>query len=190
MKIEIGNKQYDVQIADTEEDQIKGLQNVTDLPEDQGMLFIFNVPDTISFWMKDTKISLDIIFINEDEEVISVFKGIPEDETLITEDNVKYVLEVNQNSGIKSGDELEILDDDKTYPTMKILFPNGDTQMEIEGGERIFSRKNSKTLIKMANRAYLSKLDKDYKSLGRKIFKYLEIQDNNKTEYVDNPNES
>ena len=70
---------------------------------------------------------------------------------------------------------------------MKVLAPDGSTQMELEGGERIFSRKNTKTLIKMAKRAYSSELDKDYKALGKKAFKYLHIQDTNTPEYVDTP---
>jgi len=45
--------------------------------------------------MKDTYIPLDIIFINDDDEVIKVYKGEPEDETLITVKNVRYVVEVN-----------------------------------------------------------------------------------------------
>jgi len=45
--------------------------------------------------MKDTYIPLDIIFIDDDSEVISIYKGKPLDETITEEDNVKYVLELN-----------------------------------------------------------------------------------------------
>ena len=48
------------------------------------MLFYFDPPQEISIWMKDTLIPLDIIFIDEDEEVIEVHEGKPQDETLIT----------------------------------------------------------------------------------------------------------
>ena len=57
-------------------------------------------------------------------------------------------------------------------------------QMELMGGERIFSRNNTKTLIRLAKRANKSKLDSDYQKLGRKIFKYISIQDNREPEYV------
>ena len=57
--------------------------------------------------MKDTEIPLDIIFINDELEVISVHEGIPGSEEFITENNVNFVLEVNKNSGIQEGDELE-----------------------------------------------------------------------------------
>lgn len=188
MKIEIGDKEYNVEVARTKEEKIKGLQEKESLGENEGMLFIYDEPQELAFWMKDTAIPLDIVFIDEDGEVISVQQGQPYDETLLEEDGVMYVLEINQNSGIQPGDELDIEeDDDDKQPVMKVLAPDGSTQMELEGGERIFSRKNTKTLIKMAKRAYSSELDKDYKALGKKVFKYLHIQDTNTPEYVDTP---
>lgn len=184
--IEIGNKKYTVNLAKTEKEKEKGLMHKQSLPTDEGMLFIYDKPQTVGFWMKDTSIPLDIIFIDEDCEVISIYKAKPLDETIVEEDNVKYVLEVNQNSGIKEGDELEYDEDpDEDLPTMKVIGSNGETQMELEGGERIFSRKNTRTLIRMAKRAEESNSDTDYKKLGRKIFKYIEIQDNRDPEYVE-----
>lgn len=146
------------------------------------MLFIYNEPQDVSFWMKDTKIPLDIVFINEDEEVISVKQGTPMSEKPIVESDVLYVLEVNQNSGIQSGDEVDIEDD-----KMKVLAPDGTVQMELEGGERIVSRRETKILIKKAKKAYQSKDNKDYKALGRYIFKVFKKQDNRDPEYVDSP---
>ena len=184
MKIEIGDKEYNVTCARTEEERIKGLQGVTELKDDEGMLFVFDEPDTIGMWMKDTKVPLDIIFISEDMEVISVYQGEPENENIAEEDNVKFVLEVNQGSGIEEGDELDI-EEDEELPKMKVIAPDGSTQMELEGGERIFSRKNTRTLIRMAKRASKSKEDKDYKALGKKMFTYLKQQDEREPEYVE-----
>ena len=184
VNIEIGKQRYKVEVACTEEDRIKGLQGRESLDEDKGMLFVFDEPDTIDFWMQDTDIPLDIIFIDEDFEVISVYKGQPHDETIAEEDDVQFVLEVNQGSGIKEGDELDI-DDDDEVPTMKVIAPDGSTQMELNGGERIFSRKNTKTLIRMAKRADKSKADRDYKALGKKMFTYLKQQDERAPEYVE-----
>jgi len=166
------NKTYNVKVARTEQEKIKGLQGIKELEKDEGMLFIYDEPQTVGFWMADTLIPLDIIFINEDEEVLSVYKGKPLDKTIAEEDNVKYVLELNQNSGIKEGDELDI-DDEEDLPTMKVIAPDGSVQMELEGGERIFSRKNTKTLIRMAKRADETKSDIDYKRLGNKMFSYI-----------------
>ena len=184
MKIEIGDKEYNVTCARTEEERINGLQGVTELKDDEGMLFFFEEPQTVGFWMKDTKVPLDIIFISEDMEVISVYQGEPENENIAEEDNVKFVLEVNQGSGIEEGDELDI-EEDEELPKMKVIAPDGSTQMELEGGERIFSRKNTRTLIRMAKRASKSKEDKDYKALGKKMFTYLKQQDEREPEYVE-----
>lgn len=184
MEIQIGGKTYNVTCAQTDEERVKGLQGVTDLKDDEGMLFIFDKPQTVGFWMKDTKIPLDIIFINEDYEVISIYKGDPDDKRIAEEDNVQFVLELNQNSGVQEGDELDI-EDNKKLPKMKVIAPDGSTQMELNGGERIFSRKNTRTLIRMAKRASRSKEDKDYKALGRKMFSYLKQQDTREPEYVE-----
>ena len=186
VKISVEDKEYTVEIAKTEEERAKGLQNRKSLGDSEGMLFVFDKPQTVGFWMDKTEIPLDIIFIDEDEEVISVYKGKPFSKEIAEEDNVKYVLEVNQGSGIKEDDELEFEEDseDSEKITMKVIAPDGSTQMELEGGERIFSRKNTRTLIKMAKRADETKSDTDYKRLGNKMFKYIKQQNNRKPDYV------
>lgn len=190
--INIGEKTYKVYIASSKEERIQGLQGVETLPENEGMLFVFEEPQTVSFWMKDTKIPLDIIFINDDLEVISIYKGVPESLELVEEDNVKYVLEVNQNSGISEGDELDFEedeeDDEKEF-VMKVINSKGETQMELEGGERIVSRKETKILIKKAKLAESVKEDpikfkNKCKSLGKYMFKVLNGQDSRDPDYV------
>lgn len=136
--------------------------------------------------MKDIDIPLDIIFINDDEEVIKVQEGAPNDETLIEAENVAYVLEVNANSGIQVGDELDLEKEEKG-PVMKVLAQDGSDQYELWGGERIFSRRNTKVLIKKAKKANFTQDDKDYKALGRYIFKCIKTQDTRDPEYVTAP---
>lgn len=185
--ITIGDKKYKVEIADTLEKQEKGLMGRESLPKDQGMLFIYDEPQDLSYWMKNTLISLDIIFIDDDMEVVSVKQGQPMSEEPITEDDVQYVLEVNSNSGIEEGDQLVVEDsDDKEY-SMHVLFPDGSTQMNLKGGERIVSRRETKILIKKAKKAEASKTDGAYRALGRYIFKVLKRQDSREPEYVDSP---
>lgn len=187
--IEIGNKKYKVQEARTEEEKEKGLQGVTELPEDEGMLFYFDPPEDVSMWMKDTLIPLDIVFINDDEEVVYVGEGVPNTETQMTVQNVAYVLEVNRGSGIQEGDELDFEEEDDA-PVMKVLAQDGSTQMDLWGGERIFSRKNTVVLIRKAKKANMSKDDKDYKALGRYMFKCIKGQDERPAEYVESPKSS
>lgn len=182
--IHIGDKEYNVKEAHTEEEKRKGLQDVTELPKNEGMLFFFDEPQEVSIWMQNTLIPLDIIFINEDDEVIKVVQGIPNNETPIVVQDTLYVLEVNVNSGIKEGDELEIEDDS---PIMKVLAQDGTSQMFLFGGERIFSRKNTVVLIRKAKKADKTKSENDLRALGRYMFKCIKGQDERPAEYVKSP---
>ena len=184
INIKIGNKSYKVKECKTEEEREKGLQDIKELPKDEGMLFYHNPPEDVAYWMKDTYIPLDIVFINDDQEVISVKQGEPLSLDYIEEKDVAYVLEVNINSGIKPGDEL-LFEEDEAEGIMKVLAPDGSVQMWLQGGERIVSRRETKILIKKAKKADKSKDDKDYKALGRYMFKVLKGQDERPVEYVD-----
>lgn len=191
IRIKIHNKEYKVKEATSSEDKAKGLQGVNNLPEDEGMLFYFDPPQDVQFWMKDVSIPLDIVFIDDDEEVIKVQEGIPNDETFIEAPDVAYVLEVNANSGIQIGDELELDDEEEDKgPVMKVLAQDGSDQYALWGGERIFSRKNTKILIKKAKKANSTQDIKDYKALGKYIFKCIKIQDTRDPEYVQAPKEN
>ena len=182
--IHIGDKEYNVKEAHTEEEKRKGLQGVTELPKNEGMLFFFDEPQEVSMWMKNTLIPLDIICINEDDEIIKVAQGSPNNETPIVVQDTLYVLEVNVNSGIKEGDELEIEDDG---PIMKVLAQDGTSQMSLFGGERIFSRKNTVVLIRRAKKADKTKSENDLRALGRYMFKCIKGQDERPAEYVKSP---
>lgn len=184
MTITLNDKQYSVKEAKTEEERRQGLKGVKDLPEDEGMLFYFDPPQEVSMTMLDTLIPLDQIFINEDQEVIKVVTREPMDESLVTVLDTAYVLELNANSGVSIGDELEFEED---APVMKVLAPDGSEQMALWGGERIFSRKNTKILIKKAKKADVSKAESDYKALGKYMFKCIKKQDERPNEYVEAP---
>ena len=189
INIAIGNRQYRVVEAKTDEEKRDGLQGVKELDKDEGMIFYFDPPQRVEFWMHNTEIPLDIIYINEDQEVIEVYQGKPNDDTLHSVEDVAYVVEVNQGSGIQEGDDLEFEDSEEdTKYKMKVLAPDGSTQMNLEGGERIVSRKQTKILIKKAKKAKDSQNPNDFKSLGRYIFKVFKQQDTRSPEYVQNPN--
>lgn len=206
--VQIGNKVYNLLVAITEEEKEKGLMGIEELPDNEGMLFDYSdEPQAeLSFWMKNVDIPLDIIFVNQEGTVISVKQGVPNSEEYITESSefISCVIELNANSGVKAGDktdlfseinnineEIEDEDEEDTHPELNVnrLYvygSDGEVQAELQGGERIFSRKSSKVIISKAKRAYISKEDKDYKALGRYIFKEMDAQDNRDPEYVNN----
>jgi uncharacterized membrane protein (UPF0127 family) len=67
-----GRHDFKVWIADTEQSRERGLMFVKSLPADHGMLFLFERPHFASFWMKNTYLSLDIVFIGPDGVVVNI----------------------------------------------------------------------------------------------------------------------
>lgn len=99
----------------------KGLMFVTSLPADQGMLFHFNPPSAqYSFWMKNTKIPLDMLFIDENNKIIQVAKNRAPDSVNMVKPKSKtrYVLEINGGLSdkyqIKVGDKIQFCDTNTT----------------------------------------------------------------------------
>jgi uncharacterized membrane protein (UPF0127 family) len=90
-------KTLDIEIADNEYETQTGLMYRTKLKTNHGMLFIFPNIDYRSFYMKNTKIPLDIIYIDENKTIVSFQKNAkPFNETsLPSEAPAKYVLEIN-----------------------------------------------------------------------------------------------
>ena len=181
--IKLAGQEYDIFIAKSEEQKKQGLQNFESLPSDEGMLFVINESNPVEtfFHMHNVPFPLDMIFMDDEFKVLDVKRGNPEDDKI--EGIASYVLEVNAGSGIKIGDEADLEDDDEDY-VMKVLAPDSSVQMALKGGERIVSRRETLVLIKKALKADESKEDKDYKALGKYIFKVFKGQDTRKPEYV------
>ncbi|WP_445381535.1 DUF192 domain-containing protein [Robiginitalea sp. IMCC43444] len=103
-------QEIDIEIAETPYERETGLMYRKSMQEDQGMLFIFENEQPRSFYMKNTLISLDILFINQDLEVISIARNTePLNDNGIPSGNpARYVLEVNAGLsdqwGIQEGD--------------------------------------------------------------------------------------
>ncbi len=190
----IGSKEYDVAVADTPELRQKGLEPYSYLRPDEGMLFIFEEETTDYFTMKKCGIDLDIVFIDSEGEVIQVSSVKAYDpEPVVCEEPYQFVLEVNINSGIELEDELDQEDDslneeEKEFAGQKnkmlVLDANGDVQMKLSGGERIFSRICTRKMIKAAIQAYREDTDIAYRKVGRLVLKELDAQDNRTPEYT------
>ena len=67
--------QYHVEIAKTSEEQAEGLMHRLELKKNEGMLFLFDNEKKASFWMKNTLIPLDIIFINKNGSINKIYKN-------------------------------------------------------------------------------------------------------------------
>ena len=193
IKIRINNKIYNVLAARSEEEREQGLQNVVEMDNDEGCLFFHPEVENVKKKKKNTYLPLDLIFIDSDKEVISVKQGEPESEDFISEKGVKYVLELNKNSGVEPGDILEIDGEDdfsedgiELEPNkMYIIGSDGNPQAELQGGERIFSRKSTRVILRKAKKAFETKADADYKALGRYVFNELTAQSERKPQYVE-----
>jgi uncharacterized protein len=86
-----------VSVADDDASRSEGLMDVHDLPSDAGMLFIFDEDEPRNFWMAGTPLSLDIIFINGDYEIVRIHRNTPpySHNSIPSEEPAKYVVEVN-----------------------------------------------------------------------------------------------
>jgi len=88
---------FDIYIAETTEQRNRGLMHVRSLPETTGMLFLYDFDAHLSMWMKNTYISLDILFVRADGTVSSIAHD-TEPLSLISIaalEPVRYVLELN-----------------------------------------------------------------------------------------------
>ncbi len=106
---------FNVEIAATEEEHERGLMFRESLPDNGGMLFLYNNDEVRYFWMKNTLIALDMIFISAKRRVVSVFHAArPMDGTTISSIYpARYVLEVNagkaKQCNIKAGTKVRFL---------------------------------------------------------------------------------
>ena len=114
LKIKNKSLLFNVEIADTKEKREIGLMFRTRLDANQGMLFILPKPYLASIWMKNTILSLDIIFISENNIIVDVYReALPLSEEIYTSEvETKYILEIKsgliQKLGIDIGDEVHI----------------------------------------------------------------------------------
>lgn len=70
-----GRQDFQVEIADDTAERLRGLQGRETLPRGQGMLFIYEGCRRVSFWMKDTPVSLDIAFLDRNGDILDIAAG-------------------------------------------------------------------------------------------------------------------
>jgi uncharacterized membrane protein (UPF0127 family) len=109
----IAGKPFTLEIADTDPKTERGLMYRPAMAPDHGMLFVFPEPSTAGFWMKNTFIPLDIIFLDKNGKVLVIHHRIPHDETgMGPASPALYVIELNvgtaEKIGLKTGDTIDV----------------------------------------------------------------------------------
>jgi uncharacterized membrane protein (UPF0127 family) len=116
-RVTVGNKTVYAEAANTPAKWEMGLMNRAYLNEDAGMLFIFPIQQQQTFWMKNMRIPLDIVFITADNHVLEIYASVPPCTSepcaqYTSSAPIKYALEVNSGfcarNGIASGDPVVI----------------------------------------------------------------------------------
>jgi len=101
------------EIAQTQEERNRGLMFRKTLPDGEGMFFVFEKDEVLSFWMKNTVVPLSIAFITSDGRIVDIKDMYPNDEnTVHSSRSVRYALEVPQGwfsrAGVQNGDVVKI----------------------------------------------------------------------------------
>ena len=106
-----GERSFTIEVADDDGERSAGLMFRTEMDDDHGMLFVFENTRRVAFWMKNTPMPLDLLFIGEDGHVAAILQGEPFSTAPIAPaSEVRFVLELKagtaQNAGISVGDRL------------------------------------------------------------------------------------
>ncbi len=103
----------EIEIADTDAARARGLMYRESLPENAGMLFLFEEEETQSFWMRNTYIPLDMIFANADNRIVTIHANTAplKEWSYASSEPAQYVVEVNagfcHKHRIKTGDRID-----------------------------------------------------------------------------------
>ena len=113
IEIQLGKDVYLVEVADTVDLHLRGLSGRADLPENGGMLFMYDSNRELYFWMKDTNLLLTIAFLLEDGQIVSIQDMFPNSSYSVQSVvPVRYALELPmgafKRAGIRVGDIIDI----------------------------------------------------------------------------------
>lgn len=111
VKLAAGMHQIDAQVAQSMDERSTGLMHRKDMPQHEGMLFVFEVPMQQCFWMKNTLLPLSAAFVADDGTIVNIEDMKPQTlDSHCSQKPVRYVLEMNQGwfakKGIKPGTKL------------------------------------------------------------------------------------
>lgn len=116
-QVDLKGESFSVEVAKTATEHRKGLQYRTELSPNSGMLFVYDQPRELHFWMKDTLIGLDILFFDDQRHFLNAHYNVPPCKlspcpNYPSEGKAGYVLElssgVGQSLDLKKGDALTV----------------------------------------------------------------------------------
>ncbi len=103
----------DIEIADTDQKTMQGLMYRSSMPQNAGMLFLMPREDIQGFWMRNTYIPLDMIFVNSNKQIVTIHANTTpmNESSYISTAPALYVVEVNagycNKNNIKEGDKID-----------------------------------------------------------------------------------
>ncbi len=99
-----GEKSFTIEVADDAGERSTGLMFRQTMADDHGMLFVFEQTQPVGFWMKNTPMPLDLVFVGQDGIVRAIKQGVPQSEALIAPNEpVRFVLELKAGTAAKAG---------------------------------------------------------------------------------------
>jgi uncharacterized membrane protein (UPF0127 family) len=99
-----GNRSFSIEIADTDAEREAGLMYRQDMADDHGMLFVFEMPQQVNFWMQNTPMPLDLIFVGQDGKIRAVKHGESQSQAIISPGvPVRFVLELKAGTAARDG---------------------------------------------------------------------------------------
>jgi uncharacterized membrane protein (UPF0127 family) len=102
--MQIGSKTFTLEVADRTDSRTTGLMRRDSMPADHGMIFVFGEEEPRGFWMKNTRIPLDIIYLDAKGKVVSVKQMKPFDlNTTPSDGPVQYAIELNKDAAGAAG---------------------------------------------------------------------------------------
>lgn len=101
-----GERSFTIEVADSGAERAAGLMFRKDMADDHGMLFVFQQTRPVGFWMKNTPMPLDLLFIGEDGVIRAIKQGEPQSLAVISSDEpVRFVLELKAGTAARQGIE-------------------------------------------------------------------------------------
>lgn len=108
IQLQMGGKSYTLEVADTDANRATGLMRRDFMPDDHGMIFVFNREQNLAFWMKNTRIPLDIVYLDQVGTIVSIKSMKPHDiDSTPADAPAQYAIELNKGqadaAGLKTG---------------------------------------------------------------------------------------